>query len=143
MPFWEELPRLFFLVILLLIGLSDARDRRIPNALLLGLLSLALLSLLLFGRSVSGIEMEWPGVGLSVLAVLLLSVPGYLGRQLGAGDIKLLLVFPMVFSIGQLLPVMVLAYAGLALTCIIWRRKSLPFAPFMATFSFAVILGVP
>lgn len=141
MPLWCELPRLFFLATLLLIAISDARQRRIPNLWVLCLLAFALLSLLLCDRAISGAKLEWSGIGGSALAVLLLAFPGYIGRQLGAGDIKLLLVFCVVFPLGILLLIMVLAFGGLAVACIIGRHRSLPFAPFMAAFSCMAILG--
>jgi len=94
----------------LVIATSDLRRRRIPNALLAPAAALALIVLLIQGASPLGAS------GLAVLKgaglALLLTLPGYLFRALGAGDVKLLFVIALLggvwitfgsFAIGALL----------------------------------------
>lgn len=94
----------------LVIASSDLRQRRIPNALLAPAATLALLVLLAQGTSplgASGLAVA-KGAGLA----LVLTLPGYLLRALGAGDVKLLFVIALLggvwitlgsFAIGALL----------------------------------------
>jgi prepilin peptidase CpaA len=94
----------------LAVASSDWRQRRIPNALLAPAAALALLVLLIQGASplgASGMAVA-KGAGLA----LLLTLPGYLFRALGAGDVKLLFVIALLggvwitfgsFAIGALL----------------------------------------
>lgn len=88
----------------------DWRQRRIPNALLAPAAVLALIALLIQGASplgASGLAVA-KGAGLA----LVLTLPGYLLRALGAGDVKLLFVIALLggvwitlgsFAIGALL----------------------------------------
>ncbi|HZX32440.1 MAG TPA: prepilin peptidase [Rhodocyclaceae bacterium] len=68
---------------------SDCRHRRLPNVATLGGGLIGLLALAVTGTSPLGAS------GMSMLAgsglALLLTLPGYFLRQLGAGDVKLLL----------------------------------------------------
>lgn len=72
--------------------LSDLRQRRIPNALVLAGITIALVShfaaLAVVGRPLAGVVWWAPLTGLAAGFVLLL--PLYLLRAMGAGDVKLL-----------------------------------------------------
>ncbi|HJW24507.1 MAG TPA: prepilin peptidase [Rhodocyclaceae bacterium] len=71
------------------IGYWDLQCRRVPNVLTFGAILVALASFAVTGASPLGAD------GISILAgaglALILTLPGYLLRQLGAGDVKLLL----------------------------------------------------
>lgn len=95
---------------LLLIAVSDLRQRRIPNVLSLGAVGVASLVLLMQGASVLG------GTVPSALAAggiaVALTLPAYIGNALGAGDVKLALAMGLLsdvttlsmgFAIGALL----------------------------------------
>ena len=110
----------------LLCALQDARQRRISNWLTLGLGVVALSYLMLTGHSFTGVT---PGtVMLGLLLALLLSLPGYIGGRMGAGDVKLLAALALASS-----PLHVLGtVAGAAVAMLtwalagpfIWRRLS-------------------
>ncbi|WP_167359716.1 prepilin peptidase [Phytopseudomonas flavescens] len=69
-------------------AVQDARHRKIANWLTLGGLAAALLYLLGSGSSMTGAS---PGaVVLAIGIALLLSLPGYLSRQMGSADVKML-----------------------------------------------------
>jgi prepilin peptidase CpaA len=69
----------------LVVAVSDWRQRRIPNTLLVAAAVGAVLGLLVHGRSLLGASGS--SVALGVALGLLLTVPGYLMRALGAGDV--------------------------------------------------------
>ena len=71
------------------ITLSDVVSRRIPNALSLGAILGGLGYLAYTGQAV--LAGGWLDVLLGLLLALLLTMPAYLLRWLGAGDVKLLL----------------------------------------------------
>jgi prepilin peptidase CpaA len=66
---------------------GDAAQRRIPNALLLGLLLPALLVQAWTGHGVGG--ESWPGALTGALLAAGLLAPAYRAGWLGAGDVKL------------------------------------------------------
>lgn len=77
----------------LVVAVSDWRQRRIPNTLLVAAAAGAVLGLFLHGRSLLGASGS--SVALGVALGFLLTVPGYLMRALGAGDVKLLFVIAL------------------------------------------------
>lgn len=77
----------------LVIAVSDWRQRRIPNTLLVAAAVGAILGFLVHGRSLLGASAG--SVALGAALGLLLTVPGYLVRGLGAGDVKLLFVIAL------------------------------------------------
>lgn len=82
-------------------ALQDARQRRISNLLTLGALAAALLHLLCFGSSITGASPQAATLALGVAC--LLSLPGYLARQMGAGDVKMLLALGAASDVSYLL----------------------------------------
>ncbi len=74
----------------------DLRHRRIPNVLSLGGWALGGLHLLMTGHSVLGATASsaWWAAGLALFVTL----PGYLMRQLGAGDVKFLVALGLLTS---------------------------------------------
>lgn len=76
------------------ICISDLTRRRIPNFMSFGAILLAVGYLLITGHAVLGAS--WQSALLGASLGLLLTVPGYLVGQLGAGDVKL------IFAIGLL-----------------------------------------
>lgn len=71
------------------ITLSDLLSRRIPNVFSLGAIVGGLAYLGYVGHAV--VIASWLDVGIGLLLALLLTLPAYLARWLGAGDVKLLL----------------------------------------------------
>lgn len=71
------------------ITLSDALWRRIPNLFSLGAITGGLIYLVYAEHAV--LSASWLDVFLGLLLALLLTLPAYLMRWLGAGDVKLLL----------------------------------------------------
>lgn len=69
------------------IAAADWRWRRVPNLLLLALL-LPTLTLLLL-RGTGPLLVAWPASLAGAFIAASLSLPGYLARRLGAGDVKL------------------------------------------------------
>ena len=74
----------------------DLRHRRIPNVLSLGGWVLGVSHLLIVGHSPLGASASssWLAAGLALLVTL----PGYLLRQLGAGDVKFLVALGLLSS---------------------------------------------
>lgn len=70
-------------------ALQDAQQRRISNLLTLGGLTVALAHLLLWGSSFTGASFKAAALAMGVAC--LLSLPGYLTRQMGAADVKMLI----------------------------------------------------
>lgn len=101
---------LILLALLALCALYDIRTRRIPNALTLGAAAAALAYLVITGYSWLGAPAS--AALLALCVALLLSLPGYLLGQLGAGDVKLLALIALAGNAHQLL--LTLIGAGLA-----------------------------
>lgn len=72
---------------------TDLRSKKIPNQLLLVSLGITLLSILFL----DGISGFWPTVA-SFGAAVVFTLPLYLLRALGAGDIKLLMVISLLLT---------------------------------------------
>jgi len=80
----------------LTVAWTDWRQRRIPNLLSLGAWVVGLVVLTFTGRSVLGAE---PASALLAAAgALLVTLPGYLSRHLGAGDVKFLVATGLLSS---------------------------------------------
>lgn len=75
------------------VGLADLSSRRIPNVLTLGVCLVAICWLLVNGYSI--LNASLPSVALGVGVSLLLTLPAYLTRLLGAGDVKLFLAIAL------------------------------------------------
>ncbi|MDX9687694.1 prepilin peptidase [Halopseudomonas formosensis] len=133
-----------------LCAIRDARHRTIPNHLTLGLAAIAGIWLLTTGASLTSAPPIT--VTLAVAAALLVSAPGYVVGQMGAGDVKMLLALGLATDPGHVL----ISVAGAAVTLLLWtvvgrrlwswlpealRRQvpqlapghsaSLPYAPFL------------
>lgn len=73
-----------FLLLLVVAGVTDVRERRIPNVVVLALLAAGLLvSALLGGAAGAGWSLAAAGLG------FIIWIPFYVFRMLGAGDVKL------------------------------------------------------
>lgn len=73
---------------------GDLATRRIPNWLSAGAAALALGYCLVTGNTVLGAP--WLSAILGVLLALVLTVPGYWLRQLGAGDVKAMIAIGLI-----------------------------------------------
>ena len=138
------------LIWLALCAAQDARQRRIGNALTLGVGSLAAAYLVLTDHTWLGAEAAQGGW--AVLLALALTVPGYILKRFGAGDVKLMTALALATDGAHLLGV----FIGAALTSALWillvpklwlhmrqglrkhlrymapeMSKKLPFAPFV------------
>lgn len=76
------------------IGLTDLYARRISNVLTLGACLIAVLSLLVTGHALLG-SADWQSVIIGAAVSLLLTLPAYAVRLLGAGDVKLILAIAL------------------------------------------------
>ncbi|MFC6671226.1 prepilin peptidase [Marinobacterium aestuariivivens] len=132
-------------MLLLQIAVFDARYRRIPNSLLLVLLAVSLGSLLLIERSLAGVQLGWQDIGLSMLTVLAVTLPGYLKRQLGAGDLKLLLVCCLVFTPVQLITIIAFSFSALVVAGWIGKfgKNKIPYSPFLMLCSLIMLCLPP
>lgn len=97
------------------ISLADLYARRLPNLLTLGMCLLAIGWLLVTGHAMLGAS--WQSVMLSALVSLLLTLPAYVGRWLGAGDVKLLLAIALLGGNEIMLITFVIAAILAALFC--------------------------
>lgn len=94
----------------------DLYVRRLPNALMLGMCLLAISWLLVSGHAMLGAS--WSSVMTGVLVSLLLSLPAYAARWLGAGDVKMLLAIALLAGNERMLLTFVIAAVLAALFCI-------------------------
>ena len=76
------------------VGLIDLYTRRIPNILTIGACLIAALHLLFTGHALLGAG--WQSVSIGIVFSLLLTLPAYAARLLGAGDVKLLLAIALI-----------------------------------------------
>ncbi|MFJ2321583.1 prepilin peptidase [Pseudomonas sp. NPDC087817] len=138
------------LIWLTLCAAQDARQRHIGNGLTLGVGGLALGYLLITGHTWLGADMAQ--AGWAVLLAVVLSVPGYILKRFGAGDVKLMTALALATDGTLLLG----AFIGAALSSALWillvpklwlhmsqglrerlrylgpyKSKKLPFAPFV------------
>lgn len=102
----------------LVVAAMDAVLRRIPNSLTLGAAAVALLVLAVTGQTVLGAD--WRAGLYGGVAALLLTLPGYAKRWLGAADVKLLLAIGLLG--GWRLMLASFAVAGLlsGLVAVVW-----------------------
>jgi Flp pilus assembly protein protease CpaA len=85
---------MFVIVWCLSVGLTDLYIRRIPNSLLIAAYLAALFSLLITGQALLGAH--WQSVAIGTGVSLLLTLPAYAARLLGAGDVKLILAMAFI-----------------------------------------------
>ncbi|WP_116453722.1 prepilin peptidase [Pokkaliibacter plantistimulans] len=129
------------LLLMLWTGWQDLRRQRIPNLALLALLACALLYLYGYGQLLGGATAELKDILLALLLVAALTLPGMALGQLGAGDVKLLWVLCWVFSLPQLLLVMVAGFLLLACSSRWMVQRPLPLAPCLTLAGLLVWLG--
>lgn len=133
------------------IALSDLSARRIPNVLSLGACACGLIYLAFSGYAVLGAD--WLAVLVGIVLAVLLTLPAYLMRWLGAGDVKLLLAiavlggwksvlgsFAIAGLLGGIAAVAVLQYAAYSGRSPSAKRW-LPFGAMLAS-GFIVSIGV-
>ncbi|MDD1003472.1 MULTISPECIES: prepilin peptidase [Pseudomonas] len=146
---------------LTLCAAQDARQRHIGNSLTLGVGGLALVYLLSTGNTWLGADMAQAGWAL--LLALALTLPGYILKRFGAGDVKLMTALALATNGTVLLG----AFIGAALSSVIWillvpklwphmgqglrehlrylgqpLSKKLPFAPFVLTGTFLTLCWI-
>lgn len=129
--------------------LADMSARRIPNTLTLGMCLIAICWLAFTGHSMLGTDIRSVTIGAAVS--LLLTLPAYAARLLGAGDVKLLLAIALVGG-GYIASLSFVIAAFLALffgiIYIIYARfRALPIArkrwlPFGAALSVGLLIAV-
>jgi prepilin peptidase CpaA len=99
----------------ILVSRHDLRERRIPNVLLVIALALALGVFVALGAFSNWITAA-KGIGYGLFGMLLgaaFLVPGYAARQLGAGDVKLLMTFGFLLGpLGAVLTLLIGAIVG-------------------------------
>ncbi|MDH2433048.1 prepilin peptidase [Pokkaliibacter sp. MBI-7] len=132
---------LLSVLLMLWIGWQDMRRQRISNLALLALLACALLYLYRHGQLLGGAAAELTDILLALLLVAALTLPGMALGQLGAGDVKLLWVLCWVFSLPQLLLVMVAGFLLLACSSRWLVQRPLPLAPYLTLAGLLVWLG--
>ena len=102
------------LIWLALCAAQDAREKRIANALTLGIGLLALMYLLWTGSTWMGAEAEQGGW--AFLLALAFTLPGYVMGRMGAGDVKLMTALGLatdgVFVLGS--------FIGAAIASVVW-----------------------
>lgn len=132
-----------------LVALSDWRHRRIPNALLLAVLLPAGALCVWWGSGPLGASALASGIGF--VAAFAITLPGYLVRLLGAGDVKLAATLGLLLGVPALWPALLIAALLLGTMAVLVRRskrrddappRRLP-AAVPLTAGFAVVLLFP
>ncbi len=133
----------------LLVCASDMLARRIPNSLTVGASLFAIAHLLLTGQTILG--MEWQSALIGAAASLILTVPAYATRILGAGDVKLFLAIGLIGGWYLALFTYVLASiitVWVGVTCLVYSRiahhqtKPGRWIPFGAALSAGLLLAM-
>lgn len=105
------------------VAASDLRRRRIPNLLSLGAVGMALLVLVTHGSSALGGSVV--SAALATGIAIALTLPAYIGRVLGAGDVKLAVAMGLLSDVATFGAGFVVGaiFAGVwAATCQVMRR---------------------
>jgi prepilin peptidase CpaA len=127
----------------LVVGFTDLRVRRIPNALTFGGCLVAITWLLVTGHSMLGVG--WRSVLLAALLSQLLTVPAYMAQLLGAGDVKLLLAIALLGGKDFTLLSFVLASFIALIGCVaqrLWARFHVEPTKSGRWFPFGTALGI-
>lgn len=104
----------------LIIICYDICTRTIPNFLSLGALLIALLVLAVTGLSVTHQPASSAWIGF-VLAMIM-TVPGYLFKVLGAGDVKLLSAIGLLCGVNMMLTTFAVAALSVVLFWLLWTK---------------------
>jgi Flp pilus assembly protein protease CpaA len=129
--------------------LADLYARRIPNILTLGMCLIAICWLLVTNHSMLSATMQSAALGAAIS--LLLTLPAYAARLLGAGDVKLLLAIALVssgyFTLLAFVIAALLAVVFGSAYLILARLRSKPFTrsrwlPFGAALSVGLLLAI-
>lgn len=98
----------------------DICTRTIPNFLTIGALLIALLVLAVTGLSVTHQPVSSALIGFVVAMVL--TVPGYLFKVLGAGDVKLLSAIGLLCGVNMMLTTFAVASISVVLFWLLWTK---------------------
>jgi prepilin peptidase CpaA len=149
------------LIWLVLCAAQDARQRRIANALTLGVAALALIWLLWTGSTWLGADAAQGGW--ACLIALALTLPGFLMGRMGAGDVKLMTALGLatdgLFILGVFIGAGFASVVWMLLAPRVWLHmsqglrdrlrylgptmsKKLPFAPFVLIGTLLVLLWI-
>jgi prepilin peptidase CpaA len=149
------------LIWLVLCAAQDARQRRIANALTLGVAALALIWLWWTGSTWLGAEAAQGGW--ACLIALALTLPGFLMGRMGAGDVKLMTALGLatdgLFILGVFIGAGFASVVWMLLAPRVWLHmsqglrerlrylgptmsKKLPFAPFVLVGTLLVLLWI-
>ncbi|WP_242208427.1 MULTISPECIES: prepilin peptidase [unclassified Pseudomonas] len=149
------------LIWLVLCAAQDARQRRIANALTLGVGALALIWLLSTGSTWLGAEAAQGGW--ACVIALALTLPGFFMGRMGAGDVKLMTALGLatdgLFILGVFIGAGFASVVWMLLAPRVWLHmsqglrdrlrylgptmsKKLPFAPFVLVGTLLVLLWI-
>lgn len=105
-----------------LIAWSDWSQRRIPNTLLAAGFAVALLGLFLKGATPFGVNPLHSMLG--AIAGLLVFLPLYAARIMGAGDVKLFSTAGVLLGVWALLPIWLIASLLAGLHALLWASSA-------------------
>ncbi|MGP1717044.1 MAG: prepilin peptidase [Methylophilus sp.] len=129
--------------------LTDMHARRIPNSLSLGMCLIALCWLLITSHSMLNATVQSAALGAAIS--LLLTLPAYAARLLGAGDVKLLLAIALVsggyFTLFAFVIAAFLAVTLGAVCFLVTRLRARPLTrrkwlPFGAALSVGLLMAI-
>lgn len=109
---------------------SDWRSRRLPNALTLGGMACALPYFVLCGQGPLGAA--WLPSVLAGVAALLILLPPYAVRAMGAGDVKFFVAMGLLGGPAILVPTLLIGSmlaAGMAMGMLVWNQQMPLFVP--------------
>lgn len=125
----------------LFVAYADISAKKIPNLLSLGGGIIGVCWLIVTGHTLAG--QSWQSAALGLILALLLTMPGYITRTLGAGDVKLLSAIGLLCGLQIVAEVFIVAAAAAGLAALVylyWRRytyrpqarKPIPFGAALA-----------
>jgi Flp pilus assembly protein protease CpaA len=131
------------------VTLADLHARRIPNLMSLGMCLIAIGCLLITGHTLLNASLH--SALLAAAIALLLTLPAYAARLLGAGDVKLLLAIALVsgsyFTLFAFVIAALLAVIAVAVRLLLTRLHTPPstrrrWLPFGAALSVGLLLAI-
>ena len=98
----------------------DIRTHIIPNSLSLGAICIALFVLVITGQTLT--QQPLMSAMLGFFVALALTLPGYVFKLLGGGDVKLLCAVGLLCGLGMMLLSFALASIGTVVIFFIWTK---------------------
>ncbi|MDJ0754758.1 MAG: A24 family peptidase [Ardenticatenaceae bacterium] len=129
------------MAILIAVSISDLRERRVPNKIIVPAIGISLLLMFITPGWRSGLLGAAVGAGFMLIPVVAL------GKKGGMGDVKLAFFMGLILGYPLIIPALIVAHLSASLLLIgvlfkkINRQTLIPFAPFLSIGTAIFLLG--